>query len=116
MLKAAKNMRGKLALLYRGTGRPGHRLHIFLNSTYEQICAAAHICSDAESMNMQSSHHQMFEMKRFKRQITQHISIPLATGKLGEFPQKWSFWTQICAQIDTLPPFYDAEGRQEYAG
>src|SRR6266571_9301024 len=36
MLKAAKNMRGKLALLYRVTGRPGHRLHIFLNSTYEQ--------------------------------------------------------------------------------
>src|SRR6266496_2154144 len=35
MLKAAKNMRGKLALLYRVTGRPGHRLHIFLNSTYE---------------------------------------------------------------------------------
>src|SRR5213595_1993369 len=60
--------------------------------------------SYAESMNMQSSHHQMFEMKRFKRQITQHISIPLATGKLGEFPQKWSFWTQICSQIDTLPP------------
>src|SRR6266849_9846607 len=29
-------MRGKLALLYRVTGRPGHRLHIFLNSTYEQ--------------------------------------------------------------------------------
>jgi hypothetical protein len=82
----------------------------------EQICAAAHIRSYAESMNMQSSHHQIFEMKRFKRQITQHISIPLATGKLGEFPQKWSFWTQICAQIDTLPPFYDAEGRQEYAG
>ncbi len=36
MLKAAKNMRGKLALLYRVTGRPGHRLRIFLNSTYEQ--------------------------------------------------------------------------------
>src|SRR2546422_6297215 len=36
MLKAAKNMRGKLALLYRVTGRPGHRLHIFLNSTYER--------------------------------------------------------------------------------
>src|SRR5438128_10185601 len=82
----------------------------------ERICAAAHICSDAESMNMQSSHHQMFDMKRFKRQITQHISIPLATGKLGEFRQKWSFWTQICAQIDTLRPFYDAECRQEYAG
>src|SRR6266567_3371959 len=49
MLKAAKNMRGKLALLYRVTGRPGHRLHIFLNSTSEQICAAAHICSDAHA-------------------------------------------------------------------
>jgi hypothetical protein len=36
MLKVAKNMRGKLALLYRVTGRSGHRLHIFLNSTYEQ--------------------------------------------------------------------------------
>src|SRR6266568_7139698 len=48
MLKAAKNMRGKLALLYRVTGRPGHRLHIFLNSTYERICAAAHICSIAK--------------------------------------------------------------------
>ena len=45
MLKAAKNMRGKLALLYRVTGRPGHSLHIFLNSTYVQICAALHICS-----------------------------------------------------------------------
>jgi len=47
MLKAAKNMRGKLALLYRVTGRPGHRLHIFLNSAYVRICSAAHIRSDA---------------------------------------------------------------------
>src|SRR5713101_7040825 len=36
MLKAAENMRGKSALLYRVTGHPGHRLHIFLNSAYEQ--------------------------------------------------------------------------------
>jgi hypothetical protein len=40
-------MRGKSALLYRDTGPPGHRLRIFLNSTYEQICAAAHIRSIA---------------------------------------------------------------------
>src|SRR5712691_5601842 len=36
MLKTAENMRGKSALLYRVTGHPGHRLHIFLNSAYEQ--------------------------------------------------------------------------------
>jgi len=44
MLKAAKNMRGKLALLYRVTGRPGHRLHIFLNSTYAaDMCCSAYL-------------------------------------------------------------------------
>jgi hypothetical protein len=36
MLKAAENMRGKSALLYRVTGPLGHRLHIFLNSAYER--------------------------------------------------------------------------------
>ena len=36
MLKAAKNMGGKFVLFHRFTGLPGHRLHIFLNSTYEQ--------------------------------------------------------------------------------
>jgi hypothetical protein len=47
MRKAAENMWGKSALLYRVAEPPGHRLHIFLNSAYEAICAAAHICLNA---------------------------------------------------------------------
>jgi hypothetical protein len=39
MLKAAENMWGKSALLYRVAGPPGHRLHIFLNSAYGQKLA-----------------------------------------------------------------------------
>ena len=36
LLRAAENMRGKSALLYRVTRPLGHRLHIFLNSAYKQ--------------------------------------------------------------------------------
>jgi hypothetical protein len=41
---------------------------------------------------------------------------PISDWKIGRIPSKMEFLDSDLAQIDTLHPFYDAEGSQEYAG
>ena len=68
MLKAAENMRGKSALLYRVTRPLGHRLHIFLNSAYEQKtgCRAgsASLQEEVETQVVTGTFHVLAEQLR----------------------------------------------------